>query len=293
MAIIRSAKVTLSSGPRAEIAYHVAGDGPAVLLLHGWATSWRLWQDTMIALADAGYRVYAPDHIGCGDSSKPWLFYTPHDYRVHIEGFVAALGLSSFILAGHSLGGHVALSYALAHPAQVSKLILVDPAYCPSRQLVVTRAELLLVLTALPVIGELALIMTPLRLMRWCIGQPWGGFYRPDRIDQDVIDRTALDYLQKACPLVSNSVAYLFVFSLPGLSLLWRDADLRPRLHELTMPVLVAWGRRDALLSAGSSQALSVAIPGATALPIAEAGHTPPVEATSEFVAGMLAFLAN
>lgn len=289
--MIREEYVDLAAGRRARVCYHVAGDGPAIVLLHGWATSWYLWHDTMLALAEAGYRVYAPDHIGCGDSGKPLCLYTPRDYDTYLCGFLAALGLERVILVGHSLGGHIALSYALNHPQQVERLALVDPAFSPLRQLARTRAGLLLVLAGLPFIGGLLLTVTPHRLLRRVLGTRHGGFYRPDRLPPAFLDRMVVDYLDHAAPLVCNSIRYLFLFSLPGLRRLRRDADLLPRLGEVTVPALLVWGEHDALLSPASFALLAAALPQVTARPITEAGHTPPMEAPGEFWNALSGFL--
>lgn len=288
--MIRKENVVLPSG--LQVTYRVAGDGPPVLLLHGWAASWGLWKDAMLALEAGGYRAYAPDHVGCGDSSKPLSAYTPATYAAHLDGFVSALGLDQFVLVGHSLGGHIALSYALAHPDKVKRLLLVAPAYSALRQIRFTRAELMLVGAALPVVGELGLLLAPARLLRWSIGKPWGGFHRPDRIPPEFLDSMAVDYAMKASPWVGNTITYLVLFSLPLLSRVKRDADLRPRLKDVAMRTLVVWGEHDALLSPRSFRALAAAIPDANSWPIADAGHTPPVEAADKFRSVLMAFVA-
>lgn len=291
--MIREEFVDLAGGRRARVCYHVAGDGPAIVLLHGWAASWYLWQDTMLALAEDGYRVYAPDHIGCGDSSKPLCLYTPQDYDAYLSGFLAALRLERVILVGHSLGGHIALSYALNHPQQVVQLALVDPAFSPLRQLARTRAGLLLVLAGLPLIGELLLTLTPHRLLRRILGRQHGGFYRPDRLPPAFLDRMVVDYLDHASPLVCNSIRYLSIFSLPVLRRIRPDADLLPRLGELTAPALLVWGEQDALLNPAAYALLAAALPHVTARPIVEAGHTPPMEAPGEFQRALFDFLGR
>ena len=291
MSGVSTEQVILPSGLR--VTYRLAGEGPPVLLLHGWAASWHVWHDAMLALAAGGFRAYAPDHIGCGDSAKPLSAYTPSAYAAYVDGFVAALGIDQFTLVGHSLGGHIALSYALAHPGKVSRLMLVAPAYSALRQTRLTRAEGLLLFAACPVVGALALALAPARLIRWFFSKPWGGFYRPDRIAPEFLDSMALDYTVKASPWVTNSAAYLVLFSLPFLSRLRRDADLRPRLKDVAMRTLVVWGEHDALLSPRSFRELAAAIPNATAWPLADAGHTPPVEAADKFNSILMAFVAT
>jgi len=287
--IIHDVLIDLPS--RARVMCHVAGNGPPVVLLHGWGASWYLWKDTMLALAGAGFSAYAPDHIGCGHSDKPRLCYTPHDYAVYLEGLLAALRLDNINLVGHSLGGHIALSYALQHPDRVSRLVLVGPAYSPLRQAVRTRAQMMLAVAGLPLLGELALRLMPAGVMRRLMNQPWGGFHRPDRLPADFLDRMVADYLQNASPLVCNTIRYLVIFSLPGLSRFRGDADLLPYLGKLNVPTLVIWGQRDALLNPSSYPLLAARIPGAMAHPIADAGHTPPMEAPLEFQRTLLDFL--
>ena len=286
-------KVEITSGIKASIVCRTVGDGPPVLLLHGWAASWHLWEETMLALAAAGFRAYAPDHIGCGESSKPFCAYTPRDLALYVEGLRAALGLDRFALVGHSLGGHMALSYALAHPEHVERLALVDPAYAPLRQIKPSVSQVMLAAVGLPLLGELALTLTPVRLLRWVIGQSWGGFYQPERLPSDFLDRMAIDYLAKASPLVANTVTYLLLSSLPGLSRLKRDADLRARVGEISMPSIVFWGQHDALLSPASFSRLAAAMPTALAWPIRDAGHTPPLESPQTFNPALVAFLKH
>jgi pimeloyl-ACP methyl ester carboxylesterase len=288
--MVREEHVDLADGLDARITYHVVGDGPPVVLLHGWGASWYLWQETMLALAAAGYRAYAPDHIGCGQSSKPWLLYTPRDYVRHVEAFVAALGLDEFILVGHSLGGHIALSYTLRNPRHVARLVLVGAAFSPLRQITPTRAEALLMLAGLPLLGELSLVLLPARLMRWCFSQPWGGFYQPDHLPPQFLDQMAADYT-RAMPLVCNSIRYLVLCSMPGLRRIWRDADLLPYLGRVTAPALVVWGEHDALLRPSSFALLASRLAHGAARPIAQAGHTPPMEAPQEWQRALLEFL--
>ena len=106
-----------------------AGKGKPVVLLHGWRASWHVWQWTIPPLVKANFRVYAPDLIGHGDSAKPPLAYVAEDYDAYLEALLAHLRISSAILVGHSLGGHIALRYAVIHPSQVNRLVLLDPVY--------------------------------------------------------------------------------------------------------------------------------------------------------------------
>src|SRR3990172_12536173 len=73
--------------------YQTAGHGPAVLLIHGWASSWRMWARTMSRLALNGYRAWAVDLIGFGESDKPgdgW--YTLDRFTGTLNAFCDQMG---------------------------------------------------------------------------------------------------------------------------------------------------------------------------------------------------------
>jgi pimeloyl-ACP methyl ester carboxylesterase len=105
--------------------YQVAGDGPAMVLLHGDGGSSADWQWVLPALA-SHYRVYAPDLPGSGASAKPAADYSPAFYARVVAGLFDSLGLDQAVVVGHSLGGLIALRLALAVPARVAALVLVS-----------------------------------------------------------------------------------------------------------------------------------------------------------------------
>jgi pimeloyl-ACP methyl ester carboxylesterase len=99
---------------------HVAeqGEGPLVLLLHGFPDSWYAWRHVIQPLADAGYRVVAPDQRGYGGTDAPPDIA---DYSIlHLVGDVVALihalGEESAVVVGHDWGGPVAWHTALLRP---------------------------------------------------------------------------------------------------------------------------------------------------------------------------------
>lgn len=114
-------------GGRAEgdVRYLVAGDGPPVVLLHGIGldSATVSWRHTVPALAER-YRVYAPDFPGHGESGRPRVRFTTDYFREVLAEFLEALSLRDAPLVGISMGGGVALGYALEHGAE--RLVLVD-----------------------------------------------------------------------------------------------------------------------------------------------------------------------
>ncbi len=100
--------------------FHVAeidGEGPLVVLLHGFPQMWWAWRHQLPALAAAGYRIVAMDLRGTGASDKP-----PHGYDVptltsDVAGVIRSLGAQEAVVVGHGVGGTVAWSMAALQPS--------------------------------------------------------------------------------------------------------------------------------------------------------------------------------
>jgi pimeloyl-ACP methyl ester carboxylesterase len=105
-----------------------AGDGPPVLLLHGFPDSWRLWRHQISALADAGHRVIAPDLRGFGDSAKPEAVeaYRMRALVTDVVGVLDALGVERADVAGHDWGASLAWVLGMFAPDRVSRLAAVS-----------------------------------------------------------------------------------------------------------------------------------------------------------------------
>jgi len=109
-----------TNGIRLRVA--LAGQGPLVVLVHGWPESWYSWRHQIPALAAAGYRVAAPDVRGYGGSDKPQPAeaYAIKEMCADIAGLVTALGETRAILIGHDWGAPIVWNTALFHPEKVS-----------------------------------------------------------------------------------------------------------------------------------------------------------------------------
>jgi pimeloyl-ACP methyl ester carboxylesterase len=101
-------------------------DAPAVVLVHGLASSNFVWSDVVLPLADAGFRVVAPDLVGFGFSGKPRDGeYTIEAQARMVVRLMDALGIESATLVGSSYGGAVASVCALDYARRVARLVLV------------------------------------------------------------------------------------------------------------------------------------------------------------------------
>ncbi|MGC7098779.1 alpha/beta fold hydrolase [Amycolatopsis lurida] len=102
-----------------------AGPGPAVLVLHGWPHTWRVWSKVLPALA-AGHRVIAPDLRGQGGSRREPDGYEPASLARDLAGLLDALGEESASVVALDAGVHAALALALTEPARVDRLVVME-----------------------------------------------------------------------------------------------------------------------------------------------------------------------
>jgi len=119
----------LANGRR--IHYLDEGQGPAVVFLHGsgnGASGYSNFKGNYPALVKAGYRAILPDLVGFGYSDKPADVEYPLSFFVEcVKQTLDAIGVDKYTLLGNSLGGAVALGFALEHPRKVERLVLMAP----------------------------------------------------------------------------------------------------------------------------------------------------------------------
>jgi pimeloyl-ACP methyl ester carboxylesterase len=107
------------------IHYRIAGEGPPVVLLHGYTQTSRVWLPAIAALAST-HTVIAPDLRGAGGSSKPGHGYDKKTMASDIHALVRSLGYSQTAIVGHDIGMMVAYAYAAQYPDEVDSLTLMD-----------------------------------------------------------------------------------------------------------------------------------------------------------------------
>jgi len=111
--------------------FHVAtmGEGPLVLLLHGFPEFWWTWRHQLVTLAEAGYRAVAVDLRGYGGSDKPPRGYDLITAAADAAGLVRALGEANATVVGHDWGGLTAWTLAAYFPKAVRRLAVVSMAH--------------------------------------------------------------------------------------------------------------------------------------------------------------------
>jgi pimeloyl-ACP methyl ester carboxylesterase len=106
-----------------------AGEGPLVLLLHGFPQFWWTWRFQLPALAEAGFRAVAPDLRGYGASDKPPRGYDLPTLSSDVAALVRALGERDAVVVGHDWGGLLAWTMAALHPRSVRRLVVLSMAH--------------------------------------------------------------------------------------------------------------------------------------------------------------------
>jgi len=111
--------------------YVEAGDGPLIVLLHGFPEFWYGWRLQIEPLAAAGFRVVAPDTRGYNLSSKPdgVEAYDIGQLAADIRGLVRERGAETALLVGHDWGGTIAWATAMRHPEVVDRLAILNAAH--------------------------------------------------------------------------------------------------------------------------------------------------------------------
>ncbi|TMR99818.1 alpha/beta hydrolase [Nonomuraea basaltis] len=112
--------------------YLIEGDGPLLMLLHGWPQTSHCWRRIIPGLAEH-FTVVAPDLRGYGLTDKPTVGYDKRTMAADIRALARSLGHTTLTLAGHDRGARVAHRYALDHPAEVERLVVMD--IIPTREM--------------------------------------------------------------------------------------------------------------------------------------------------------------
>jgi len=107
------------------IRYKTGGQGPVVVLLHGYAQTSHMWRPLLPLLATS-HTVIAPDLRGAGGSARPPAGYEKKTLAKDIRGLVRQLGYQHVTVVGHDIGLMVAYAYAGQYPSEVGKVVLMD-----------------------------------------------------------------------------------------------------------------------------------------------------------------------
>jgi pimeloyl-ACP methyl ester carboxylesterase len=232
-----------------SIRYQVGGEGPAVLLLHGWGGSIESFAPVYEDLVKS-YTVYAIDFPGFGQSSLPPMPWGVADYAALTLQAMDCLNLDRPHLIGHSHGGRVAIMLAAQHPQRVGKLVLVASAGVRGRRSLKARLKWLIS-----------------RLGK-CLGR-YGG-----RLGANVRDRIYRRI---------ESQDYANAGSLRPTLVKVVNENLKPLLPRITSPTLLVWGADDREVPLSAAKIMARSIPQAQLVVFENAGHFPYLDQFNRF----------
>jgi pimeloyl-ACP methyl ester carboxylesterase len=281
---LTSRLVTLASGLRARVVEAGPIDAPAVVLVHGWACTAFSWRRQVPVLAAAGRRVVACDIKGHGFSDKPPLAaeYSASAMTSFVMDVMDACDVPRAALVGHSMGGAIAASVALAAPERVDRLVLVAPVGFGEvlglrlgRWLSPDRA-----LPLLPRLGKVAMAAP-----RWTLATSfrliWGGgpvTLSPDDVEEYRAPTQFADYVPALRHLV-HAFEWL--------------PHAEEQLARLACPVLVLFGTRDRVVTPRKARELVELVPHGRLELVPGAGHMVQEECAAAVNALLLEFLAE
>jgi len=215
------------------IHYLVEGRGPALLFVHGLGGFAESWRHNIGYLARQA-TVYALDLPGFGQSGKPRAAYGLPFFTQAIRAFVNEMGLGRLTLVGHSLGGAMALAYAIAHPADVERVALVG-AVAPGFGY---RMSWIYRLLAVPGIGDVLSVCTPATVYRTVIAR---CFAEP--VPGEVAFLVGWSYAARTSP--EGRGAYLGTLRGVRADFVDHAEQYRTAVRQLDVPVLAIHGRQD------------------------------------------------
>src|SRR6476659_9362098 len=108
-----------------RVSYRAGGEGPPLVLIHGITSSSASWEKVLPGLAER-FTILAPDLLGHGQSDKPSGDYSLGSHACLIRDLMLALGYGPATIAGHSLGGGIAMQLAYQFPELMQRLVLVS-----------------------------------------------------------------------------------------------------------------------------------------------------------------------
>ena len=238
-----------------DIHYLTGGQGEPLVVIHGGGAGAGEWLQSMTELCEH-YRIYVPDLPGFGRSQPMDGNHGISEFVEFLEEFTRSLGLSCFHLVGHSLGGGIALRYAVKFPHKIAKLVLVN-----SMSLGKEIALWVSVLSSCGFCRSLAVAAAAiLEAVKWLVNV----LYAPFKF-MNPFPRTAIILGASMAMLREQATALVNQFS------------------KLMIPTLLVWGAKDNVVPVSNAYAAAQLIPDCQLHVFEDGGHSVHKQKVREF----------
>jgi 4,5:9,10-diseco-3-hydroxy-5,9,17-trioxoandrosta-1(10),2-diene-4-oate hydrolase len=251
--------------------FWVAGSNtPPIIFLNGLGGYVENWEDNFLELSTIR-QVYAFDLVGFGLSDKPEVEYSLQYLTEFVREFMISSGIEKATLIGESLGGAIALQFALQFPENVEKIVLAASSGL-GREL-----SIYLRMLTLPILGEI--LSRPSREGTAQFLEQL--FQHKDLIQEEWIE---IDYQMASLPGVQRSL----LSALRSMCNIWGSRrkvylPILEDLHEIDIPVLIIWGAQDQIIPVSHAHRAKKRLPNARIQIYDQCGHVPNIECADEF----------
>jgi pimeloyl-ACP methyl ester carboxylesterase len=248
--------------PEGRIHYLETGEGPPLVLVHGMGSQAEDWLPLIPGLAKNHLHVYAIDLLGYGRSERPNVDYSIGMEARVLEHLFEALGLVQPDVAGWSLGGWISLRIASEHPERIRRLVLLDS---PGMKFELPVSPSVLNPQTPAELNAMLAVMSPRppHIPEWL-----GAGIMRDRKQRNWVVARALDTMRLGQDFLDGKLA------------------------RVTLPVLLVWGKQDALIPLSVAEAMRREMPQARLDVFDDCGHLAPAECSDRILPELVRFLS-
>jgi non-heme chloroperoxidase len=251
---------------------HYRGDGPAVVLVHGWGMGVRVWDITLPALLDAGHEVVALDHRCCGRSDKDFDEVSTSDIASDVVKLINETDVSEPIVVGWSFGAAVVAEVAITLGSALGGIVLVGP---PTPRY--TQAD------GFPHGGTAEIMQQTITALRDT--RPEFLHALAEGVCHQDVGRPTIEWMwqmfMETSPRADASLEHLGVI------------DHRSELPTVEVPALVCRGDHDVVVDPAIGERAAELLPNSRLVKFSDSGHAPFLEEPEKFNAELLAFAAD